>query len=108
LASRGLTERIGLRPGDFNSVLEQLGRELVRDRAGRGVVVVPDRMRRDEAFGEGDHPRAVAAGFANQAAGFLGRAFAIEEHGRGLHRRNLHHPVVVTHPRLLPPAPASW
>ena len=57
--ARGGAERVGLRARDLDRVLEQLGRELVGDRAGRGMVVVPDRMRRDEALREADHPRAV-------------------------------------------------
>ena len=88
--ARGRAERVGLGPGNLDRVLEQLGGEPVGERAGRRMVVVPDRMRRDEAFRKPDHARAVAAGLADQAAGLLGRSLAVEEDRGGLHRRDLH------------------
>jgi hypothetical protein len=95
--TRGRTECSGLRPRNFHGVLEQLGRELVRNGAGRRVMVVPDGVRRDEPFGKADDARAVRPRLADQAAGLLGRAFAIEENGGGLNGRHLHYAVDVTH-----------
>ena len=57
-------------PGDFDRVLEQLDGEPVGERAGRGVVVVPDGMRGNEAFRKADDARAVGGrprGSARQA-----------------------------------------
>ena len=52
---------------------------------------------RDEPFGKADDARAVRARLADEPAGLLGRAFAVEEHGRSLDGRDLHHAVDITH-----------
>ena len=97
--ARGRAQRLGLRARDLDRILEQLEREPVGERAGRGVVVVPDRMRRDEAFRKADHARAVCPRLADQPAGLFGRALAVEKHRSGLHRRHFHLRIAVTHCR---------
>ena len=95
--ARRRAQRVDLGPGNLDRVLEQLDRQPVGDRAGRGVVVIPDRMRRNEPFRKPDHARAVAAGLADQPAGLFGRAFAVEKHRRGLHGGDLDDRVDVAH-----------
>ena len=99
--ARGRAERVDLGPGISTEFLNSSTASLLAMRAGRGVMVVPDRMRGDEAFRKPDDARAVLAGLADQAAGLLRRAFAVEEHGSGLHRRDLHRAVAVTHSTIL-------
>src|SRR5262249_40528256 len=95
--ARRRAERVGLAPRDFDRVLEQFGGQSIGDGAGRRMVVIPDRMCRNETLGKADHARAVAAGLANEAAGLLGRTLAIEEDRGGLHRGDLHHDTGITH-----------
>jgi len=95
--ARRAAQRVDLGAGDLDGVLEQLDRELGRERPGRGVVVVPHRMRGDEALREADHARAFRARLADQPAGLLGGALAVEEHRGRLDRRNLHHRILITH-----------
>ena len=74
-----------------------LDRELIGDGAGRGVMVVPDRMRRNEAFRKPDDAGTVAASLADQTAGLLGRSLAIEKDRGRLHRGDLHHSIHIAH-----------
>ena len=83
---RRARELLGLWSGDFHRILEQLDGEPVGERARCGMVVIPDGMRGNEAFRKSDYARAVAAGFPDQRASLGCRAFAVEEHGGGLHR----------------------
>ena len=55
----GSGERRNLRTRDLDRILEQFGREPIGNRAGRGMVVVPDRMSGDEPLGEADNAGAV-------------------------------------------------
>src|SRR6185437_13318282 len=88
--ARGLAQRVRFRTGNLDRVLEQLDRELVGDRPGRGVVVIPNRVRGDETFGKSDDAGAIPAGLTDQTAGLFGRTFAVEKYGSSLHRRDFY------------------
>jgi hypothetical protein len=68
------------------------------------MVMVPDRVRRNESFRKRDHARARRAGLGDQPTGFFGRAFAVEENASGLHGRHLDHRIRITHARTPPVA----
>src|SRR6266850_3932401 len=100
--ARGGAERVDLRARYFDCVPEQEHGQLVRHRAGRRVVVIPDRMRRHEPFRETYEARALLSRLADQPAGFLRRAFTIEKHRSRLHGGHLDDRVVVAHGSRLP------
>jgi len=68
---RSSRQRPRLRSRNLDGILEQLGRKRIGYGAGCGVMMVPDRVRRDEAFRKSDDACAVAPGLANKAAGLL-------------------------------------
>lgn len=86
-----------LGPRNFHRVLEQFDRQPIGDRAGGDVMMIPDRMRRNETLGKADDARAVAACFANEAARLVGRTGTVEKHRRRLHGSHLDGFVSVTH-----------
>jgi outer membrane receptor protein involved in Fe transport len=86
----------GFRPRDFHRILEQLDSQLVGNRAGRRMVVIPDRMSRNKAFRKSDDAGAIGPRFANQAAGFLRRTSAVEKHRRRLHGGNFDDRVLIS------------
>ena len=86
----------GFRPRDFHRILEQLDGQLVGNRAGRRMMVIPDRMGRNKAFRKSDDAGAIGPRFANQAAGFLRRTSAVEKHRRRLHGGNFDDRVLIS------------
>src|SRR5882762_11189050 len=65
-------------------------------------MVIPHRMRRDEAFRETDEARTLLSRLADQPAGFLRRAFTIEKHGSRLHGGHFDDRILVAHGSRLP------
>jgi hypothetical protein len=102
--ARGHAERIRFGAGDFNGVLEQLHRQLVRDRRSRGVMMKPNRVRRNEAFGKADQASAMRPGVADELACFVRRSFSVEKNGGCLNRRHTDRLIDITHQN----APRPW
>ena len=97
-----IAERRDFRAGYLYGVLEELNREPVGDRPRCGVMVVPDRMRRNKAFRKSDHPGPVLSGLLDQPARLGGRALSIEKYRRGLDGRDFYFWVAVAHYRVDP------
>jgi hypothetical protein len=63
--------------------------------------VKPDRMSRDEAFGEADDLGAVLAYLSNEPTRFFNRGLTIQKDGRGLDSGHTELRIAITHSFLL-------